>query len=135
MCKHTYALYTAVNSERQESKTDQEQMWQKPSAANLTLYPKGESVAKIMFNKNPEKHSFKPTAEGRDILVGLFQKHGVTEATLYKALTVDKSQAASIPPPPELDPLIKELLALPRWALSAPLYTSSVSYVWSVGNV
>ena len=40
MCKHTYALFTAVNSERLESKTDQEQMWQKPSAANFTLYPK-----------------------------------------------------------------------------------------------
>ena len=44
MCKHTYSLYLTVNSERLESKTDQEQMWQKPSAANLTLYPKGESV-------------------------------------------------------------------------------------------
>ena len=132
MCKHTYSLYKAVNSERLESKTDKEQMWQKPSDANFTLYPKGESVSKIMNNKNPEKHSFKPTEKGSDILVGLFQKHGLREAALYKSLTVDKSQVVhrgqiSSDSTPELDPLIKQLLALPRWALS-PVCTATVSY-------
>ena len=128
MCKHTYAVYSTVNSERLESKTDQEQMWQKPSAANLTLYPKGESVSKIMYDKNPEKHSFKPTAKGTDILVELFQKHDVKEApALYKSLTVDKSQVdINIEPTPLLDPLIKQLLSLPRWALS-PVCSASVS--------
>ena len=80
-----------------------------------------------MYGKNPEKHSFKPTKKGSDILVGLFQKHGVREAALYKSLTVDKSQVAGSDSTPELDPLIKQLLALPRWALS-PVCTATVSY-------
>ena len=58
-------------------------------------------------------------AKGTDILVELFQKHGVREAALYKSLTIDKSQVdLNIEPTPVLDPLIKQLLSLPRWALS-----------------
>ena len=120
MCKHTYAVYSEVNSERVETKTDKEQVWQKPSAANLKLYPKGEPVAKIMFEKNPEKHNFKPSEEATDKLVGLFQKHGLKDASIFKSLSVDKSQgvSASATDSQMLDHEIKELLALPRMALS-----------------
>ena len=120
MCKHTYAVYKAVNSEREESKTDQEQVWQKPSEANLKLYPKGEPVTKIMFDQNPEKHTFKSSEEASDILVGLFQKHGLRDAAIFKSLTVDKSKDLSTVTTDRkmLDGKVKELLALPRLALS-----------------
>ena len=120
MCKHTYAVYKAVNSEREESKTDQEQVWQKPSEANLKLYPKGEPVTKIMFEQKPEKHTFKSSEEASDILVGLFQKHGLRDAAIFKSLTVDKSKDLSTVTTDRkmLDGKVKELLALPRLALS-----------------
>ena len=118
MCKHTYAVYEAVNAERLESKTDKEQMWQKPSAANLQLYPKGEPVAKIMYEKSPEKHNFKPSEEATDIMVGLFQKHGVKNASIFKSLTVEKTAVPPTIQKPLLDHEVKNLLALPRLALA-----------------
>ena len=82
-------------------------MWQKSSAANYKLYPKRKSVAKTMYN-----NSFKPTTKGTNIPMGLFQKHGLQEASLYKSFTMDKSQVVDLAAAPELDRLVKQLLAL-----------------------
>ncbi len=45
-CKHGAALFTYVNCEMSEGKTDDAQSWQGPSKRAQNLYPKGE--------KNPE---------------------------------------------------------------------------------
>ena len=48
-CKHTSGLIFYVNSERDESKTDQDQTFNRPSRKSEILYPKGEETEKI-FN-------------------------------------------------------------------------------------
>ncbi len=114
MCKHTAALFNVVNSERTESCTDAEQVWSKPSQKLNQLYPKGESIQKLFFQRSPTKRDYSGQSFDQDRLVKLMEKHSLQNSSVYKTLTAkpvkeDKIESPSI----DVDPLLKKLLQLP----------------------
>ena len=70
-CKHTGAVVLFVNNEREESKTDKEQEWNKPSDHGRALYPKGQTIDDIICNPFPvPKRSHKsPNDDKKDKMV------------------------------------------------------------------
>ena len=86
-CKHTAALIYFVNSERQESQTDQQCQWRKPSQYGQKLYSKGKTFDEI-FNLSQPKCSFKPPSKSeQDSHLELLKKHGDSGSMMFQMLT------------------------------------------------
>ncbi len=113
MCKHTAALFKFVNSERSEGCTDREQGWSKPTKKLNDLYPKGESIQKLFFQKSPEKRDFSGTDFDQDKLVKLMKKHNLQNSSVYKTLTAKVLPQEPEPDAPEIDPIMEKLLLEP----------------------
>jgi hypothetical protein len=85
-CKHTAAVITFVNSEREESKTDKQCSWQAPSSRGKSLYPKGETIDSIFFNSSgTDKLDFRsPSNEEIKEQIKLMEQNNVTNSMLYR---------------------------------------------------
>ena len=89
MCKHAAALIQFVNSERIESQTDTSCKWQAPTSKGRSLYPKGETIDKILRNPSPtEQLKFQgPSKEQIQDQTALLEKFGLKNSTTYKMTT------------------------------------------------
>ncbi len=86
-CKHTAALIYYVNNERQESQTDRQCQWRKPSQYGQKLYPKGKTFDEI-FNLSQPKCSFKPPSTSeQESHLELLKKHGDSNSMMFHMLT------------------------------------------------
>lgn len=108
-CKHACALLLYINEERDESKTDLESQWSKPSERNKSLHRKGKSVDELLGRTIEHPKFFPPNESALKRYEGIFKKHGLTSSGMYKLLTV--------PPQPEKNeqqPDI-QLYRIPQW--------------------
>ena len=89
MCKHAAALMHFINTERNETKTDTSCKWQAPTSKGRSLYPKGETIEKILQNPTPtEQLTFQgPSKEQIQDQIVLLEKSGLTNSSMYKMLT------------------------------------------------
>ncbi len=95
-CKHTAALIHFVNSERQESKTDEKCTWRTPSKYGQKLYPKGKSFDEI-FGFNTPRPSFKPPpAAEQESHLKLLQKYGDSNSLMFQMLTAEVISDCSV---------------------------------------
>ena len=114
-CKHGSALFTYINEERCEGKTDDMQVWLAPSKALFQRYPKGETTEQILGvgSKRPRRGPKRKTPsegisvevttesdiyvqkEGRDAkcqkILSEMEMFGLTQSSLCKSLSVDVS--------------------------------------------
>lgn len=92
-CKHAAALYFYINNERSESKTDRKQAWKAPSSRLKELYPKGETIERLMTNVDVFETKVS-TQKGNDFtnLVQALEKFNLTNASLFKSLTATPDQ-------------------------------------------
>ncbi len=97
MCKHTAALFKFVNLERSEGCTDDKQGWSKPTKKLNDLYPKGESIQKLFFQKSPEKRDFSGTSFDHDRVIKLMEKHSLQNCSVYKTLTAKAPEQENVP--------------------------------------
>ncbi len=91
-CKHAAALYTFVNEERCEGKTDERQQWNAPSKKAQAQYRKGDTIENI-FNFPPTPPlRFKQSQTNLQSMAERMATYGLTNAGLYKSAMVDKSK-------------------------------------------
>ena len=93
-CKHTAAVFTFVNEEREESKTDSGCKWQAPSSRGRKLYPKGQTLDQILQNPKPTSSLTLagPTEDDIREQIERFEHYGLTNSMLYKTLTAKLSE-------------------------------------------
>ena len=108
-CKHALALMLYVNTERDETKTDQECAWLDPSKAGKKRYPRGqelEIIAKVPEKfRCPEVSFESPSDEIKKMQADSMEKHGNIESPLYKLCKKRRAKPA---------PVIKKN-TLPEW--------------------
>ena len=91
-CKHVCAVAVYVNQEREESKTDQQQMWHAPSQMSKKLYgDKGKKFTDIFGLPNTFNHDWskQPSAEKKKKYAKLMEKHGLTNSNMYKVCQME----------------------------------------------
>ena len=107
-CKHAAALFTYINEERCEGKTDDGQTWHTPSSKMQERFPKGETAEQIFTGtgcSTREIYKQRPDDPFLDELANDMAMFGLTDRMLYMSLTADVSQA-SLPPPVEPQPVV-----------------------------
>ena len=113
LCKHKAALVLYAKEHRNETQTDKDCNFIKPSEHSLKLYPRGQELEKI---KNiPEKDccpkltfDMIPDHEKRT-LANLMEAHGVTKTPLF---FLASSRIQSKTPSENMDEILK---AIPEW--------------------
>ena len=113
LCKHKAALVLYAKNHRNETQTDKDCSFIKPSEYSLKLYPRGQELEKI---KNiPAKDccpkltfDMIPDYEKRT-LANLMKAHGVTNTPLY---FLANSRIQSKTPSENMDEILK---AIPKW--------------------
>ena len=85
-CKHTAAVISFVNLEREESQTDKQCTWQAPSSRGKSLYPKGETIDNIFLNSSgTAKLDFKgPSDTEIRAQIKLMEENNATNSMLYR---------------------------------------------------
>ena len=110
-------MYSYVNSERTEGKTDAEQTWTAPSKKLETAYPKGETLGQIFgFGGATSNDVYVQKKKGEadefcDQLIADLAQCGLVDSSLYKSLTADLSKVADpeVKPLPDVHPKIQEI--------------------------
>ena len=110
-CKHLGALITAVNLEREESKTDQGCKWYKPSEKSKELYPKGKTFEDIFHLPKPTgtRHHAMLDDEKKKAHLAVLEEVGDTSSMMYQLLTVNVQ--SSTPAPLELPDFVEEIFS------------------------
>ena len=88
-CKHVAAIIYAINHERDESQTDQQCAWKKPSEKGKALYPKGLPLQTIIRKRHhlPRPNFEPPSKEAREEHLKLLEDVGDTNSMMYRLLT------------------------------------------------
>lgn len=96
-CKHTGAVALYVNSERNESQTDQTCVWNKPSNKGRSLYPKGETIDAIIGNPNPiaKRSHLGPNEVQKATMISNMREVGLEASLLFQVLTCPQDQEDS----------------------------------------
>ena len=91
-CKHVSAVAVYVNQEREESKTDQQQVWHVPSQMSKKLYgDKGKKLTDIFGLPSTFDHDWskQPSSEKKLKYAKLMEKHGLTNSNMYKVCKLE----------------------------------------------
>ena len=102
-CKHTAAVVSFINIEREESQTDKHCNWKTPSSRGKSLYPKGETIDNILNNPvpTPKLNFLGPSQNEIQQQIELLEQNSLTSSMLYKVLTA--KQIAPVPLPETQD--------------------------------
>jgi hypothetical protein len=112
LCKHFPAFLLHINQDRDEPCTDEACAFIEPSKAGKLKYPKGEELEAMVKPKFKEKYLCPPVAfgyvteEAKTYHATLMAKHGLTNSTMYRFMTLETTTQA---------PQAIELPDLPQW--------------------
>ena len=112
LCKHFPALLLHINQDRDEPCTDEACAFIEPSKAGKLKYPKGEELEAMVKPKFKAKYLCPPVAfgyvteEAKKYHAPLMAKHGLTNCTMYRLMTLETTTQAPQP---------IELPDLPQW--------------------
>ena len=101
-CKHAAALLHFINNERSQGCTDENQKWKAPSKKLQDLYPKGETIEKLLLGKVTPNSTSLPSNEALSKLASEMERFGLKNSALCKSITADKQQTISMDVEPEL---------------------------------
>ena len=91
-CKHVCGVAVYVNQEREESKTDQKQLWHAPSQKSKQLYgDKGKKLTEIFGLPDTFSHDWntQPSLERKKEYARLMEKHGLTNSNMYRVCQIE----------------------------------------------
>ena len=113
LCKHKAALVLYAKNNRNETQTDQDCTFIKPSEYSLKLYPRGQELEKIKKIREKDccpKLTFDMISDQeKRTLANLMEAHGVTKSPLF---FLAKSRFQSKTPTENMDEILK---AIPEW--------------------
>ncbi|TRY80863.1 hypothetical protein TCAL_13375, partial [Tigriopus californicus] len=107
-CKHRAALVITLNNHRDESQTDNQQAWRKPSTHGKSLYPKGKRVKEIIKSKSrgPSPSYALPSKKIRAHYMKDLEEFGLANSQIYHELKEESREVQSE---------AKGSLAIPDW--------------------
>ena len=90
-CKHSSALVWFINAEREESQTDRERTWNRPSSKAQKRYPKGKPTREIFKLPASEPLTFAgPTEDEKAAWTADLEDVGGEKSMMYKILLADQ---------------------------------------------
>ncbi len=127
-CKHAAATFHFINQERSLGCTDREQRWQKPSQRLENLYPKGDSIDKLLSKKETPNHTFKVHEEKLQEFASQLEEEGMTSASFYKTVQAkEKTKVNSVSVQEEEVslpiPILNMLWSEPEFSLPSRAFT------------
>ncbi|TRY73714.1 hypothetical protein TCAL_17447 [Tigriopus californicus] len=94
-CKHRAALVITLNNHRDESQTDNQQAWRKPSTHGKSLYPKGKRVKEIIKSKSrgPSPSYALPSKKIRAHYMKDLEEFGHANSQIYHELKEEQGRS------------------------------------------